>query len=152
MNTLLRLISNFYSQILCLYPCSFRDEFAEEMKVVFRDSVNEAGREGLLPLIGLCLRELGGLPIHILREFLHEFERKEMIMVTEKANTESAIGKGMTRWDGILGTLPFALFGLLCMLTKIELPIHVGYPFLAFPPFPCSGLWLGWQKVSTLGV
>ena len=46
MNTLLHCISNFYSQILHLYPRSFRDEFAEEMKIVFGDSVHEAGKEG----------------------------------------------------------------------------------------------------------
>jgi hypothetical protein len=146
MNTFLRYISSFYSQILHLYPRSFRDEFAEEMQVVFRDSLNEAVRDGILSLALVCLRELGGLPIHILREFLHEFERKEMIMVTEKANTKSTVGKGITRWDAVLGTLPFALFGLLCMLIKIELPIHVGYPFLAFSAISVLGLIVGLAK------
>jgi hypothetical protein len=147
MNKILRYISNLYSQTLHLYPRSFRDEFADEMDVVFRNSVHEAGREGMVPLIMLCLRELSGLPINILWEFWHEFERKETIMViNEKANTESAIGKGVALWDAILGTLPFALFGLMCMLTNIELPFHAAYPYIAFTSIVLLGLMIGLAK------
>lgn len=146
MNTILRCISAFYFQTLHLYPRSFRDEFAEEMKIVFKDSICEACAEGLLPLVRFCLRELSGLPVSILREFLHEFERKEQVMAGNEKGVESTVGAEMKRRDAILGTLPFALFGLLCILTKIELPIHVGYLYLVFSASSVLGLMVGLAK------
>ncbi len=146
MNTILRCISAFYFQTLHLYPRSFRDEFAEEMKIVFRDSIHEAGTEGSLSLVRFCLRELSGLPVSILREFLHEFERKEQIMAGNEKGAESIVGAEMKRRDAILGTLPFAIFGLLCMLTKVELPIHAGYLYLAFSAISLLGLMVGLVK------
>jgi len=143
MNTFLRYISIFYSRILELYPRNFRDEFAEEMKIVFRDSAHEAGDEGFLPLIILCLRELGGLSINILREFLHELERKETKMI---ANEKVEPKGGTSYWDALIGMLPFALFGIASMISKSRLPFHMAYPDLAFYAIILVGLLVGLAK------
>ena len=43
-----RHIGNLYSLMLNLYPRRFRDEFAEEMNVVFKDSIQAAAEDGPL--------------------------------------------------------------------------------------------------------
>jgi hypothetical protein len=78
MNHFLQVIVKAYSRILNLYPRKFRDEFADEMQVVFRDSADEAAKDGVLSLALVCLRELGGLPFNILREFWREFQGEHM--------------------------------------------------------------------------
>ena len=147
MNKILRYISNLYSQALHLYPRSFRDEFADEMKVVFRNSVREADRAGTAPLVKLCLKELGGLPFNILREFWHEFERKEMIMDTnEQAESQSVITGGTSHWDALIGTLPFVLFGIASIIGKLRLPFFGIYADLVFYVIVLLGLLLGLIK------
>lgn len=132
MNLIPRCILTFYFQILHLYPRGFREEFAEEMKIVFRDSVHEAGEGGFLPLVLLCLREFGGLPINILREFLHEFKRKETVMVTnDKLETESIAVARASRWDALIGALPFVLFGFDRIIAKLDL--YATHPYLDDP-------------------
>jgi hypothetical protein len=48
MNVFVVTLISIYSKLLLLYPRSFRKEFGEEMQVVFGDSVNEAGKDGIL--------------------------------------------------------------------------------------------------------
>ncbi len=136
-----------YARLLHLYPRKFRDEFAEEMQIVFQDSVKEAVGNGMLSMIVICLRELGGLPLSILREFWHEFERKETIMVTtEKVETETSTDGGANHWNALIGALPFALFGVASMIGKSRLPFHMAYPNLVFYVIVLLGLLLGLIK------
>ena len=65
MNWLSRFAIDIYSWMLQLYPGRFKDEFAEEMRVVFRDSIADTSRNGILPLILVCIRELTRLPLNI---------------------------------------------------------------------------------------
>jgi len=147
MNTLLQCITGLYSKLLIFYPNNFRNEFAGEMQTVFKDSLNEAFRDGTLPFIIICLRELGGLPLSILREFWHEFERKETVMVTnEKVETEASTAGGASHWDALIGALPFALFGVVCMIGKIRVPWIGIYADLIFYFFVLLGLLTGLIK------
>ena len=140
-------LTTLYARLLHLYPRKFRDEFAEEMQIVFQDSVKEAGGNGMLSMIFICLRELGGLPFNILREFWYEFKRKETLMVTnEKVVSKSAANEGASHWDAFNGMLPFVLFGVTCMFTKMDLPIHGGYPYLVFFAIALLGLLIGLVK------
>lgn len=146
MNTILRCISTFYFQTLHLYPRSFRDEFAEEMKIVFRDLIHEAGAEGLLPLVKFCLRELGGLPLNILREFWHEFKRKDATMVTrENIESKEITSGGTGLWDALIGTLPFLLFGIASILSRTRYPFNA-YSYLAFYAVILLGFLVGLIK------
>ena len=118
MNFVIAFLTDFYSKLLLLYPRRFRDEFASEMQDVFRDSLNEAIRDGILPMLILWLREWGGLPFNILREFWHEFQRKETMMLQE--NIQNSSDQFITTEYVIIGSLPFFLFGLIMIL--LELP------------------------------
>ncbi|MCK6539084.1 MAG: hypothetical protein L6Q26_03410 [Anaerolineales bacterium] len=147
MNLFTQTVAHVYSKLLNLYPRRFQEEFAEEMQVVFNDSLNEAIKDGIAPLILICLRELGGLPFNILQEFRHEFERKEINMTTvEKVDPRSTNDDRASRWNALFGTLPFALFGIASIMAKLDLPVHGAYPYLAFFAIVLPGLLIGIVK------
>ena len=147
MNQLARSMVDIYSRLLKLYPNRFRDEFAEEMKVVFRDSLNEALRKGTTAVANTCLKEFGGLPFNILREFWHEFGRKETGMgLNEKMEPASVPSGKASNWEAFLSALPFALFGVVCMIDKIRVPWVGIYVYLAFYLFVLLGFLIGLVK------
>ena len=80
MSHLTRLITEAYSRTLNLYPRRFKDEFADEMNTVFRDSAVDAADEGTLPLMFLCGREFLGMPFNILKEVWHEIQGEDLNM------------------------------------------------------------------------
>ncbi|MGZ9235259.1 MAG: hypothetical protein ACXW4E_07015 [Anaerolineales bacterium] len=145
-------LTYFYSNLLLLYPGSFRNEFAEEMKVVFRDSVNEAVKNGTLSLVLVCLREMSGLPFNILREFWHEFQRKETRMLHE--HILHSPEKSVTAGQVIMGSLPFLVFGLFLIL--LEIPVAWSLPawfdtvagiiFAFLLILPAIGFGVGWVQ------
>jgi hypothetical protein len=109
--------------------------------------VNEAIRDGILPFVVVSLKELGGLPFNILREFWHEFGRKETVMVTnEKMELASTRSGKASHWETFLSTLPFALFGVVCMIGKIRVPWIGIYADLTFYFFILLGLLIGLIK------
>lgn len=147
MNTLTQLVVSVYSRMLNLYPSKFREEFAAEMRVVFRDSVNDAFRDGILPLVIVCLREVIRMPFNILREFWHEVGGKEAVMVTnEKMEPAHTRGGKASHWEAFLSALPFALFGVVCMIGKIRVPWVGIYAYLLFYFFVLLGLLIGLVK------
>jgi hypothetical protein len=147
MNVFLVLLVSLYSKLLGLYPRRFRNEFGEEMQVVFRDLVREAVQDGVPALAFVCLRELAGLPFDILREFWHEFQRKETIMVTNKDAEQKAIIDGRAgHWEALIGTLPFVLFGMASIIGKLRVPFLGIYADLAFYAIILLGLLIGMVK------
>ena len=147
MNFFTRLIIAVYSRSLVLYPRRFRNEFAYEMQVVFRDSINEAIHEGAMSLLFICLKEFGGLPIHVLREFWHEIERKDTTMVTQENVKSMETTSGAERhWDALIGALPFLLFGIASMIGKIRLPFWGIYADLIFYFIVLLGFLIGLVK------
>jgi hypothetical protein len=147
MNVFVAALISIYSKLLLLYPRSFRKEFGEEMQAVFRDSVNEAVKDGIPALTFVCLRELAGLPFNILQEFWHEFHRKETIMVTNKVAVQKSITSGRaSHWDALIGTLPFLLFGIVSIIGKIRIPFWGTYADLAFYVIVLLGLLIGLVK------
>jgi len=154
MNFIIASLTHLYSKLLHLYPGRFRDEFAEEMQVVFRDSVNEAIKDGILPMMILCLRELGGLPFNVLREFWHEFKRKEFKMTAiDKTHPSMNTSENHSPWDAPMAALPFALFGIVTMLVNFDVAFHVTYSYLvdvyldlAFNVIVLFGLFFGLIK------
>jgi hypothetical protein len=147
MNLLTPFLVNVYSQMLHLYPRRFQDEFAGEMRNVFRDSLEEAIKNGWAALIAVCVKELIGLPFNILREFWHEFGRKETVMVTnENMEPVSALSIKASHWEAFLSALPFAVFGVVCVIGKIRVPWVGIYVYLAFYLFALLGLLIGLVK------
>lgn len=147
MNLLARLIIAGYSRSLALYPSRFKNEFADEMQVVFRDSLEDAIHRGILQTLLLSLKEFGGLPFHIVREFWHEVKRKEVIMVAnDKTESKSDIKEGTSHWDALIGALPFVLFGIASIIGKLRLPFYGIYADLAFYVIVLLGLLTGLIK------
>jgi len=152
MNLVIAALTYLYSRLLLLYPVKFRDEFAGEMQIVFRDSVSETSRDGILPLAILCLRELGGLPFNVLREFWHEFERKETMMLHE--NSLNTLEKPASTGQVVIGSLPFLMFGLLLIFFALphewNIPAWVqivgGFLFVLLLILPAIGFGVGWAQ------
>ena len=70
-------VLRFFGELLLrLYPRSFREAFAEEMREVFREALEDASREGILPLLGVGLRELLHAPRVILKILMDRPEMK----------------------------------------------------------------------------
>lgn len=147
MKTHIPSLDDLYSKLIRLYPAAFREEFGEEMADSFRESVEEAGAEGILPLALVCLREIACLPVSLIREFRYEFGRKGNVMrVDQGSAADSVSGVVRNRWDASLGTLPFLLAGLLFMVIKFNLPFHLGYPMVIFLAICLFGLGIGLFK------
>jgi hypothetical protein len=116
---------------------------------VFQDSLSDAIQNGVGSLFLVCLRELIGLPISILREFQHETLGKSTLM-----NSEGIPSSRATTGQVILGTLPFLLFGMI--LIMIELPVTFfqlewftkigGHLLLAVLILPAIGFGIGWVQ------
>jgi hypothetical protein len=49
-----RMLCSFYRALLSMHPPSFRDEFGDEMLLIFEEST-AAGRAGAAPLLADCL-------------------------------------------------------------------------------------------------
>ena len=152
MNIVISVWTNLYSRLLLFYPRRFREEFAAEMEVVFRDSVNEAARNGMLPVVLLCLRELGGLPFSVLREFWHEFQSKETRMLYEHVvhSPENSATAGQV----IIGSLLFLVFGLFLILPEIPSEWKISawvapgrqLVFIFLLTLPAIGFGVGWVQ------
>ena len=133
MNIVIPFLTYLYSKLLLLYPVRFRDEFAGEMEVVFRDSVSEAVEDGILSLAIVCLRELVNLPASLVRERWYEFQRKEMNMVTNgNVAPASSMDDGADVWGTLIGVLPFLLFGVAGMLVRTEFLFPYPYYYLNY--------------------
>lgn len=97
----------------------------------------------------VCLRELGGLPFNVSREFWQGFHGKELIMLDENAS-----GSPATTGQLVMGTLPFFLSGLIMIM--LELPLSLfeldwfnsvgGMLFLTFLILPAIGFGIGWVQ------
>jgi len=64
-----RYLINLYRSFLLLFPSRFRNEFGEEMEMVFEESLDEANIQGELAIT--LLNEFSGLPAAALRQHLH---------------------------------------------------------------------------------
>jgi hypothetical protein len=147
MNILTQFLVSVYSRMLNLYPRRFREEFSGEMHAVFRNSVMDAAQEGTFALVQVFGREFMGMPFHILKEFLHEFGRKEMSMATnEKLVLEPGTNRETGYWGALMGILPFALYGIAMILGKSNIPFHSAYIELTFNIVVLLGLLVGMVK------
>jgi hypothetical protein len=136
-----------YWRTLDLYPRRFKDKFASEMNVVFRESVMESAEEGIESLILLCSREFIGMPLNILKEFWHDFQREEAARVTnEILESQPKPDEKTGHWDALVGALPFALFGIASMLSRTQYPFNGAYSYLTFYAAVLFGLLLGMIK------
>lgn len=145
-------LTHLYAKLIHLYPVRFRAEFAEEMQIVFQDSLNDAIQDGIRSVVILCLREYGGLPFNVVREFWRELQRKETRMLHE--NIVQPPENSATGAQAIMGSLPFLVFGLFLIL--LEIPIDwklpawfdtfAGLVFVLLLILPAIGFGIGWVQ------
>jgi hypothetical protein len=146
MSPIIASLAYVYSRLLLLYPGRFRDEFAEEMRIVFMDAMADAAKGGKAHLAVVFLKELLRLPMSVLWEYWHEVEQKELEMIDGKeTNPKSKMRERTNRWESLVGTTPFALFGFACMLAS-SFPFQFRYIYIAFYLFALIGLTLGLTK------
>lgn len=124
-------MKSFYSLLLYLFPKAYREEFGDELQVVFDLSFADAMDGGWFEVVRVVLRELAGLPKAILYQHLSERRKTGMT------------GKFASRFDfepgsrnEIFATLaPFLFFGVLPILlsyldTKGILPLWLAILFV----------------------
>jgi hypothetical protein len=80
MKGLVRLAIWLYRRIIALYPRPYRDIFASEMQAIFTALAAEAACSGPLALAGLCLKEIGGLLVGVVREQAAAFHNRRWTM------------------------------------------------------------------------
>jgi hypothetical protein len=80
MKGLSRLAIWLYRRIIALYPRPYRDMFASEMQAIFTALAAEAACRGPLAIVGLCLKELGGLLVGVVCEQATAFHNRRWTM------------------------------------------------------------------------
>lgn len=148
MKPILHLITSIYAGLLNLYPGRFRAEFGEEMRSVFSEVSREAAGAGKKRLAIIFMRELLDFPIGLIREhWLELVHRKDTAMSTgiehmENPKTQEGPFKKerASRWEALVGMLPFLAFGLISMLGEVSPPIPSVYPYLVFYLLLLTGL------------
>lgn len=134
------MITRIYSALLRFYPRRFQFEFGAEMQSVFEEAYttqqNWAGK-GLL-----FLREFRELPGSILNAYLFNW------LGGEKMSTINEYIKPSTRWQALIGALPFLAYGLASMLSEADnfFDFRTYYAFIAFYILVLAGSLIGWMR------
>jgi hypothetical protein len=75
----LRFLHGLYGLLLRLYPKQYRDEYGEELQIVFDSSMEDSGKMGNSELAITVLKEFASLPGAILYQHLRERRKANMI-------------------------------------------------------------------------
>lgn len=110
----MQFIRRLYGWLLLLFPKLYREEFGEELQIVFDLSVDEALNKGALEVAGIVLRELTGLPKAIILAHLRERRKAKMT------------GKSASRFDFEPGSTTEAFAALAPFLFSMVMVI-IGY-------------------------
>jgi hypothetical protein len=109
---LIRFLGWFYLRCLNLYPAEFRNEFEDEIKAVFIQAIDDFNRTG--EALKFVTHELRDLPGSLLHAYLVSWLRERSPIMNDKYISPS------TRWQALLGILPFLAFGISSMIGKVE--------------------------------
>ena len=139
MNILIRIFKWLFTQSLRFYPPAFRAEFGAEMQSVFANAI--ADKSGVQPAIRF-MRELGDLPGSLLSVYAAQWFRGGNMSTQNEHISPS------TRWQALIGVLPFLAFGIVSMIGKMDqvYDLRVFYTYLAFYILALSGLLIGWIR------
>jgi hypothetical protein len=113
-------VKRLYSLLLHLFPKAYRNEYDEELQVVFDLSLDDAMKSGVLEVVQVVLRELAGLPKAILFEHLRERSSK----VTGKFVSRFDFPQG-SRMEFWVVLLPFVLTYLLYRSMSLVLFLNI---------------------------
>ena len=158
MKILLLIVTRTYAILLKLYPARFRHEFSNEMQNVFEELAHETAKKGLIPLLVVCLRELGHLPGNLLLEAWHEGFNPDVVLRTVQEGYMGTIRKmrwvDVGSWQATLASLlPLWLLSFAMAMGWSQAYIPTELACVAFWLVPILGLlliWKGWMTVDVL--
>jgi hypothetical protein len=144
----MQLLRKFHRVLLNLYPKGYREEYGEELHIVFNLLLDDAFNKGKGELAGTILRELLGLPKAIIHEHLREWRKAQM---TGKFASHFDFAPG-SRNEALAALAPFLLGGALPTLfsfigSSIDIPLWIQIVFTLFMWFLVGSLLvLGFKK------
>jgi hypothetical protein len=158
MNFILLFLTHAYTGLLRLYPARFRREFSNEMRSVFIEMAQEAAEEGFVPLLVVCLRELGHLPRSLFLEAWHEGFNPQMAFRAVQEGYRGTVLKtgwaDVGSWQAaVAGLLPIWLLSFAMATGWSQMCILTELACIAFWLAPIVGLvliWKGWMTVEVL--
>ncbi|MGB6422648.1 MAG: hypothetical protein WBF05_12490 [Anaerolineales bacterium] len=136
---MIRFLIRLYGVLLHPYPRQFHTDFGAEMQSVFAEAAtNKIGYKSTLQF--LC--ELGDLPGSLLSVYAAQWFRGGNMSTQNEHISPS------TRWQALIGVLPFLAFGIVNMIGKMDqvYDLRVIYTYLAFYILVLSGLLIGWIR------
>ena len=110
-----------YLRLLRLFPRSYHAEYSEELEFIIRQTVEEAARQGRLPLVRLAWRELHDLPKAALRA--HVKERRRIMETGTPGNPLEDTAAG---WNLLIVFVPFLMAIAIPLLNLAGRFVHVG--------------------------
>ena len=116
MNSARQFLSAFYAKLLHLYPKTFREEYGEELQIVFDLSLEEAAAKGGFEFERLVWREWISLPKAVFLEHLRERRKTKMVKDFDP-RFDFAPG---SRKEALAAVAPFLLFGAVPILISLS--------------------------------
>ena len=110
-----------YLRLLKLFPRGYHTEYREELEFVMRQTVEEAARQGRLPLVRLAWRELRDLPMAALRAHLKE--RRQRIM--DSGTPGNPLEEPVAGWNLLIVFVPFLMAIAIPLLNLAGRFVHV---------------------------
>lgn len=105
------MINRLYAALLRLYPHQFQDKFGEELQAVFEETITSQGK---VTRLSFFLREIRDFPGSLLDAYLNNWLRGGKLSMQDEYISPS------TRWQALLGILPFLAFGISSLIGKVE--------------------------------
>ena len=141
MNFLLLFFTRMYARLLRLYPARFRREFSNEMQIVFEELALETAKKGLVPLLVVCLRELGHLPGNLWLEAWHEIFNPALVLRTVQEGYMGTIRNmrsvDVGSWQATLASLlPLWLLSLSIVIVFSPINVPISLLVVTFWLFP----------------
>ena len=103
-------LSGFYLQLLQLYPPSFREDYLEEMAIVFEIQLEARGNITIWQAIQIALKEILPLPGLLITAYLRERRQQPMKTTLNRWFSHPDLGS----WpELVLTAIPFLLMGIL---------------------------------------
>ncbi len=106
MKLFVRLLTSFYAFLLRLYPRQFREEFRDEMMVVFAAALQEVKQRGFRSIAVIWLREVRDLPQSLARAHWHDLNYQESILMKDYKEPDRTLYLGWVVLTAI--SLPLA--------------------------------------------
>lgn len=137
-------LSRFYLQLLQLYPPSFREDYIEEMAIIFEMQLQTKGEISYWQAFSIALKELLPLPGLLITAYLRERRQKLMKTRFDRWVTHPDPGS----WPELLLTaIPFILMGILPGLFSLiptikHLPSEISIPIIVIMALILAGLGL----------